>query len=203
MLDARIRPLIDPPLDWLARRIAAAGIGADAITVAGAGLGVLAALAIAVGAMLGGLVLFLVGRLLDGLDGAVARQTAPTNRGGFLDIALDFIVYAAIPLAFAVHAPAANALAAACLLGGFLINGSAFLAFAVLAERLRLETQAQGLKSLYYIAGLAEGGETILAFTAFCLCPGWFAPLAFAFAALCLVSGLARIVMAWRLLSPP
>jgi len=201
MLDARLRRLIDPPLEAVARRIAVAGIGADQITIAGAGLGIAGAAAIAGGAFLTGLALFLAGRLLDGLDGAVARQTKPTDRGAYLDIGLDFAVYAAFPLAFALHDPAANALAAATLLAGFLVNGTAFLAFAVMAERLRLETRVQGRKSLYYLGGLAEGGETIAVFAACCLWPEWFAALAFAFAALCLASGTARIVMAWRLLS--
>ena len=201
MLDARLRRLIDPPLEAAARRIAAAGVGADQITIAGAGLGVAAAFAIAGGLFLIGLALFLAGRILDGLDGAVARQSKPTARGAFLDIGLDFVVYAAFPLVFAIHDPAANALAAAALLAGFLVNGTAFLAFAVMAGRLQIETDAQGRKSLYYLGGLAEGGETIAVFAACCLWPDWFAPLAFAFAALCLVSGAGRIVTAWRLLS--
>jgi phosphatidylglycerophosphate synthase len=200
MLDARIRPHIDPPLAAMARRIVAAGFGADQITIAGAALGCLAAAAVAAGAFLAALCLFLAGRLLDGLDGAVARLTRPTNRGGFLDIALDFVVYAAMPLAFAAHDPAANALPAAALLAGIVVNGAAFLAFAVMAERMKIDTKAQGLKSLYYLGGLAEGSETILFFAAFCLWPAWFGPLALAFAGLCLISGFARIAIGWRLL---
>jgi phosphatidylglycerophosphate synthase len=201
MLDARLRPLIDPPLNAAARRLTAAGITADQLTIAGAVFGVSAACAIATGAFFAGLALFLGGRLLDGLDGAVARQSRPTNRGAFLDIALDFSVYAAIPLAFAVHDPLRNALAASALLAGFLVNGTAFLAFAVMAERLKIESRVQGLKSLYYLSGLAEGTETIIVFVAFCLVPQWFAPLAYGFAALCCISGAARVAMAWRLLS--
>jgi phosphatidylglycerophosphate synthase len=201
MLDARLRRFIDPPLNAVARQLAGGGITADRLTIAGAILGVSAACAVATGAFLVGLTLFLAGRLLDGLDGAVARQTRPTNRGAFLDIALDFVVYAAMPLAFAVHDPLRNALAASALLAGFLVNGTAFLAFALMAERLNLVTRAQGLKSLYYLGGLAEGTETIIVFVAFCLVPQWFAPLAYGFAALCCISGAARIALAWRLLS--
>ncbi len=203
MFDARLRRLINPPLNAVARRLAAAGVSADQITIAGAAFGVTAAVAIAFGSSLIGLGLFLAGRILDGVDGAVARQSAPTNRGGFLDIVLDFVVYAAIPLAFAVRDPAANALAASCLLAGFLVNGTAFLAFAVMAERHKLETGAQGRKSLYYLSGIAEGSETIVVFAAFCLWPAWFAGFAFVFAALCLLSAAARIAMAWKMLSNP
>lgn len=197
MFDGRVRPFIDRPLDsagcWLARR----GLTADQITLAGFALGLAGAGAIASGAMALGLVLFLAGRLADGLDGAVARATQPSDRGAFLDIVLDFALYAAIPLAFAVHDPA-NALPAAVLLAAFLANGSAFLAFALMAERRKLTTSAQGRKSIYYLAGLAEGAETIAVFVLFCLFPASFPWLAAAFAALCLVSAAARIVLAWR-----
>jgi phosphatidylglycerophosphate synthase len=59
--------------------------------------------------LVAGLALLLASRLMDGLDGAVARLTAPTDRGAFLDITLDFLFYASIPLAFALADPAANA----------------------------------------------------------------------------------------------
>ena len=91
-----------------------------------------------------------------------------------------------------------TSLPAAVLLFAFLANGSAFLAFAATAERLGLSTQAQGAKSLYYVAGLAEGAETILVFALFCLLPDWFGPLAYGFAALCLLSAGARIALAAR-----
>jgi phosphatidylglycerophosphate synthase len=201
MLDGRMRRLIDPVLGRVTGHVAARGITADQLTIAGCGLGLTGAIAIAAGLPLAGLVLFLAGRVLDGLDGAVARISGVTNRGAYLDIVLDFAVYAAIPLAFALLDPARNALAAAALLAAFLVNGAAFLGFALMAERLGFETRAQGEKSLYYLSGLAGGTETIAAFTAFCLWPAWFPALAFGFAALCALSACARIALAWRLLS--
>jgi phosphatidylglycerophosphate synthase len=200
MFDSTLRPLIDPPLARLGRALAARGISADAMTVFGCGLGLAAAIAITVGAFGLALALFVAGRVVDGLDGAIARATAKTDRGGYLDIVLDFAVYAAIPLAFAVYDPWHNALAAAALLAAVVLNGSAFLAYAVMAERRGLATTAQGEKSLYFIAGLAEGAETIAVYVACCLWPGAFAMLAGGFAAVCFVSGVARIAMAWRVL---
>ena len=199
MLDARLRPLIDPPLARLAALLVARGISADQVTMAAFATGMGAALAIAFGAPLAGLVLILAGRLGDGLDGAVARRTCKTDRGGYLDIVLDFVFYAAVPLAFAVADPA-NALAAAFLLASFLANGSAFLAFAVMAEKRGLHTAAQGDKSLFYAMGLVEGTETIAFFCLFCLVPWWFPWLATAMALACLVSATARIVAAYRAL---
>ncbi|WP_428687881.1 CDP-alcohol phosphatidyltransferase family protein [Roseibium sp.] len=195
MFDARLRPLIDPPLNVLGRKIAAAGIGANAVTVLGFAFGVGAALAISSGATLIGFLLIALNRLADGLDGAVARATHKTDLGGYLDISLDFFFYGAIPLSFAFLDPEANALAAAALLCSFYANGSAFLAFAIMAEKRGLATQSQGAKSLYYLSGLAEGTETIALFLLVALRPDWFPVLAWAFAAICFVSAGARVLM--------
>lgn len=201
MLDRRLRPLIDPPLDALGRGLAARGIGADAVTIMACGLGLAGATVIAAGAPRAGLVFLLAGRLADGLDGAVARATTRTDRGAFLDITLDFWVYAAVPAAFAVLDPEANGLAAAILLASFLANGAAFLAFAALAGKRGIETTAHGPKSIYYLAGLVEGAETIAFFTLFCLFPAAFAWLAGLMAALCFISAAGRVIAAARLLN--
>ena len=203
MLDSSLRRRIDPPLDAVGRRLARRGVTADQVTIAGSAIGLGAAAAIALGWPLTGLALIVLNRLCDGVDGAVARAglsrgKGPTDRGGFLDITLDFVFYAAIPLAFAVVDPARNALAAAALLASFVASGATFLAFAIFAQKRGMTTSAQGGKSIYYLAGLAEGTETIAVFGAFCLWPAWFPLLATAFAAVCTVSAAARIVMGWK-----
>lgn len=200
MFDSRIRPLIDPPLDRCARALAAAGVTANGLTIAGFVLGLAAATAIALGHTFLGGGLFLAGRLADGLDGPVSRKTESTDLGGYLDIVFDFAIYAAIPLAFALCDPSANALPAAFLLAAIVANGSAFLAFAVMAEKRALETKAQGTKSLYFLAGLAEGTETVAIYTAMCVWPEYFSLLAIAFASLCVASAVGRIALAVRAL---
>jgi phosphatidylglycerophosphate synthase len=195
MFDARLRPLIDPPLNAAGRRIAAAGISANAVTVTGFTLGLLAAAAIACDYTLTGFLLIALNRLFDGLDGAIARASRKTDLGGYLDITLDFFFYGAIPLAFAIQAPEANALPAAALLASFYANGSAFLAFAIMAEKRKLSTSRQGAKSLYYLGGLAEGTETIALFLLMALLPGWFPALAWGFAAVCIISAGARVLI--------
>ncbi len=200
MLDAAARRLVGPPLDRVGRRLAGTGIAADTVSIAGFLTGLLAASLVAAGRPLLGLVLFLVNRLADGLDGAVARHSRITDRGGFLDIVFDFIVYAAMAYAFAFFDPAGNAHAAAFLLFAFMGTGSSFLAFAVMASRRGLETEARGKKSLYYLGGLTEGSETIAFFVMVCLSPAWFPTLALVFAAMCWVTTAARIAAGWRLL---
>ncbi|WP_346908849.1 CDP-alcohol phosphatidyltransferase family protein [uncultured Roseibium sp.] len=200
MFDSRLRPLIDPPLNAAAKRLARTGISANAVTVSGFVFGMAAAVLIALGAPLAGLLFVLLNRLADGLDGAVARVNGKTDLGGYLDITLDFFFYGAVPFAFAVLDPSKNALAAAALLLSFYANGASFLAFAIMAEKHGLETDRQGSKSLYYLGGLAEGAETIALFILMCLWPAGFPILAWAFAAVCIVSACARVLIGVRTL---
>src|SRR5262249_62089919 len=111
--------------------------------------------------------------------------------------ALDFLVYAAMPLGFAAWHPHANAFPAAFLLASFVANGSAFLGFSILAERRGMVTTRQGQKSIYYLAGIAEGFETIVFMSAFCLFPSSFPILAVIFASLCWISAIGRLLLGW------
>lgn len=198
MLDRAVQQALRPLMVRAARGLVRLGVGADALSLAGFGIGIAAAVSIALGHFIAGLVLLLVSRACDGLDGAVARATQPTDRGGFLDITLDFLFYAAIPLAFAVADPARNALPAAVLLASFIGTGSSFLAFAALAaQRGRTDTAMPG-KSLYFLGGLTEATETIAAFALMCLWPAGFAVIAYAFAALCGVTTVLRLWWGWR-----
>jgi phosphatidylglycerophosphate synthase len=193
MLDKAIQRALRPALTRAARGLVRIGVGANAISVTGFAIGMAAAGAIAFQQTLAGLVLLLLSRLCDGLDGAVARATQPTDRGGFLDITLDFLFYAAIPLAFAVADPAANALPAAVLLAAFIGTGSSFLAFAAVAEKRQLQSVAFPDKSFYFLGGLTEATETIVAFAAMCLWPQWFPQIAYGFAVLCGITTVLRI----------
>jgi phosphatidylglycerophosphate synthase len=201
MLDRYILNATRPQVDRLAQSFARRGIGADQVTIVALGFGLLAALGVALGYFLLALIPMLTGRLLDALDGAVARAGIPTDRGAFLDISLDFIFYASIPLAFAIADPANNALAAAALLAAFLGTCASFLAYAILAEKRGLKSTAFPSKSFYYLGGLTEGTETIACFVAMCIWPEQFSLLAYFFAALCTVTIATRIAAGWNAFS--
>jgi phosphatidylglycerophosphate synthase len=200
MLDARLRRLIDPPLDRLCGPLARYGLSADLATVVGFAVGLCAMAAIAGQAYSLGLGLLLLNRLLDGLDGALARQQGITDLGGFLDIVCDFIVYAGVPLAFALADPSANALPAAFLIFSFIGTATSFLAFAIMAAKRGITTELRGKKSLYYLGGLTEGSETILAFVLACLWPSWFPLIAWVFGALCWLTTATRVAVARQIL---
>jgi len=192
-----MRRVIDPPLDRAGRRLAAAGVPANAVTVAGFAAGLLAIPCLAAEWYGLALVAILLNRLADGLDGAVARHTALTDFGGYLDIVCDFIVYAGVAFGFALARPV-NALPAAFLILSFVGTGSSFLAYAILAAKRGLASEARGRKSLYYLGGLTEGTETLLLFAAVCLFPDAFPVLAYIFGALCWLTTAARIAAARR-----
>ena len=201
MIDARILPLqraaLQPPALFLAR----IGVPADAITVVGFLVGIAAFAALAAGSWALALLLILANRLLDGLDGAVARIHGPTDRGAFLDITLDFVFYALVPLGFAVQDPASNALPAAILIVSFVGTGSSFLAFSVIAARQGRQAPAFPTKGIYYASGLAEGFETIAVFVGMSLFPHSFPGIALAFAAICGITTIMRWYQGWMVFS--
>ncbi len=198
MLDRSASTLIKPLVDRLARVLLRTGIGASQITVAGFLIGLFAAFLIADGAYLTGSAALFSSRLCDALDGAVARLTQATDRGGFLDIALDFLFYASIPLAFAIHDPARNALPAAVLLAAFMGTSTSFLAFAAVAARRGMTSVAYPDKTIYFLGGLTEATETLAVFAAMCWWPDYFIELAYAFALLCGITVVTRLWWGWR-----
>mgnify|MGYP003116841134 FL=1 len=196
MFDTALRHIIDPPLNAAGTKIAAIGISANAITIAGFFMGLVAVPLIAVEEYGLALVFILLNRLFDGLDGAVARHSLLTDFGGYLDIVCDFIFYSAVVFAFALARPE-NALFAALLIFSFMGTGSTFLTYAIMAEKHRITTAIQGSKSLYYLGGLAEGGETIAAMVLMCLFPNYFFAIALIFGGMCWITTGTRIYAAW------
>lgn len=195
MLDAKLRPLIDPPLSRIGRALAGAGVTANALTFTGLALGLAGAAAIALGHIGWGLALIIANRLADGLDGAVARARGPSDLGGYFDIVADFAFYVSVPVGFGLLAPA-NTLPALVLVASFVLTGVSFLAFAVIAAKRGATTEAHGKKSFFYSTGLAEGAETIAVFIAMCIWPAWFPLLAWGYAALCAATVVQRSAMA-------
>jgi phosphatidylglycerophosphate synthase len=201
MLDRLAIRILRPGLEHAARLLQRTGLQADHVTLFGFALGIAAAVAIALRHFEWGLALLLASRVCDGLDGALARLTAPTDRGGFLDITLDFLFYASIPLAFAVADPGANALAAAALLAAFIGTATTFLAFSALAAQRGLKSLAYPGKGIYYLGGLTEATETLACFVAMCVWPSQFALFAWVFAAMCGLTIATRLWAGWRTFS--
>ncbi len=196
MLDNRIRQIIDPTIDRIANIISRYGVSANAVTYGGFVVGLGAATLIVFKFYILALILILISRLADGLDGAIARINGKTDIGGFLDIVLDFAFYGLIPAAFVLADPENNSIAGIVLLFSFYINGASFLTFALMAEKRGLDDESRGPKSILYNVGLAEATETIVTFLLFCLFPTWFSVIAYVFAAVCLYTAVVRVRLA-------
>ncbi|MCZ4347010.1 CDP-alcohol phosphatidyltransferase family protein [Devosia neptuniae] len=197
MIDSYLIPPQERVLRHPARWLLGLGVSANALTLTGFVIGLGALPAIALGNFWLALLLMAINRVLDGLDGAVARQAGPTDRGAFLDIALDFFFYASIPFAFVLADPAANGVAGALLLFSFIGTSSSFLAFAVIAKQRGMTALAMPKKGIYYLGGITEGAETIALFVLICLFPALFPIAAIAFAALAFLTTAIRWWWGW------
>ncbi len=196
MFDAKLRPFIDPPLNAFGKALAKMGVHANHVTVFSLIAGLGAALAIYYGEYTIALLCVIVSRLGDGLDGAVARATQKTAFGGYLDIVSDFIFYVSVPLAFGFSNPEYLPYAFV-LVASFTLTGVSFLAFASIAAEKRIETTAHGEKSFFYSTGIAEGGETVIAFILMCLLPAHFILIASLFATMCFLTVAQRTLSAY------
>ena len=194
MLDKYITPVIKPVLTPVVKKLHGYGITADQLTVLGFLIGLLAVPLIAFEYWYAALAAIILNRILDGLDGALARYAKQSSSaGGYLDITLDFLFYAAIPFGFILADPEQNAIAGALLLATFIGTGSSFLAFAIAAEKFKIDKPQFKYKSFYYLNGLTEGTETIALFIAFCIWPQHFALFATLFAIACTITIFTRI----------
>jgi phosphatidylglycerophosphate synthase len=149
-------------------------------------------------------ILFLfLNRLCDGLDGVMARQTSPSPLGAYLDIILDFIIYAAFVLVFSLQNEI-NLLAGVFLLFSYICTGTTFLTQAIIQPQLDYSQRDQDdvkdeiPKSFIYASGLIEGSETIFFMFICLILPKTFPILGFLFGMLCLITAIARVIIFYK-----
>lgn len=194
MLDSIVTPFIKPLLKPIIIGLDKKGLTPNQITIAGFIIGLLAVPMIVLNWWWAALFFIALNRIMDGIDGELARyQQSSSSAGGFLDICLDFLFYASIPFAFGLANPEQWGVPALVLLVTFIGTGSSFLAFAIAAEKFKIDRPQFKNKSFYYMQGLAEGTETIAIFVAFCIWPQWFSVLAYGFAFVCAITIVTRI----------
>ncbi|HBR67792.1 MAG TPA: CDP-alcohol phosphatidyltransferase [Rhodospirillaceae bacterium] len=201
MLDSYIRPMIDPPLNAAAVRLARTGVTANTLTAIGLGFSLCAFAALAFQAYGLAILFVVISRLMDGLDGPLARQSQATDLGGYFDIVSDFIFYSGVVFFFAVGRPE-GALSAAFLVFSFMGTASSFLAYAIIAAKRGINHEKQGRKSFFYLKGITEGTETISLLIFICVFPDMFAWAAYIFGGLCWLTTLGRTVQAVKDFKP-
>ena len=128
---------------------------------------------------------------------AHARQS---DFGGYLDIVLDFVVYAAVPIGLYLGSPGGVAAAALIvLLSSFYVNAASWIYLSAILEKRAVGAAARGeLTTVTMPRGLVGGAETILFYTAFLLWPGLLPWLFTAMAAMVAVGVLLRLRWARR-----
>ena len=197
MLDKWTHPLVGKPLNYLGKKLSKAGVKADSVTLLGFGVGIVALWSIASGLLIQGLLFFWLNRFLDGLDGAVARASQLTDRGSFLDIVCDFIIYSGLVFAFALYDPSMM-FWALFLIFSFIGASSTFLAYGIFAAKRQKTNSNQRKKSFFYLGGLSEGTETIIALSLMCFYPQFFPWIALIFGIMCWITTLGRSLQAWK-----
>lgn len=200
MLDSTARKIIDPPLNKIAAFLSKFGFTGTSITFIGFGFGVIACVFAMLHFYIFALLFLILNRVCDGLDGAVARDRGKASDfGGYIDIVLDFFIYAGFPFFMALGLNAAHDyMASSFVVFAMITTGVSFLAYAAIAAKREMVTTAQGKKSFYFSRGLMEGTETIIFLCLLCLLPHYFTILCFTFGTLCLITTVMRIHMAYQ-----
>ena len=197
MIDKKINKYTNSYLTHIANILCRKGIDANWVTILGLVIAFFCFIALSYGFFYLGLTLILINRLLDGLDGSLARLSTPRKFGAFFDITSDFAFYAVIPLGFAVFSPNENALPTAFLLAAFYVNGSSFLTEAIIVEKYSIETDQKN-KGFFYSFGLIEGFETICFFLFSCFFPDLYGKAAYVFFALTILTHVIRVFKAFK-----
>jgi len=197
MIDKELNKYTSSHLNRIANTLYERGVEPNWVTLLGLALAFLCFVALSYGLFYLGLILILINRFLDGLDGSLARLGTPRKFGAFFDITSDFAFYALIPLGFAVHSPHENALPTAFLLAAFYVNGSSFLAEAIIIEKYNIKFD-QADKGFFYSFGLIEGFETICFFLFICLFPNVYANAAYIFFTLTLLTHVIRVFKSFK-----
>jgi phosphatidylglycerophosphate synthase len=196
MLDPYVRTLINPSLNSAGKRLAQLGVTPNSLTLLGFGAGLFAMVAVAHQHYTLAAILIAINRLLDGLDGAVARHGFSSDFGGVLDISCDFIIYAGLVFAFGLNAPE-NLFYATFLIFSFIGPITTFLAYATIAAKRQMNTKRRGIKSFYHLGGICEGTETAFVLLLICLYPETFQWVCLIYGGLCWLTTVGRLYRAW------
>ncbi|MGB3762872.1 MAG: CDP-alcohol phosphatidyltransferase family protein [Ornithinimicrobium sp.] len=203
---------MDRPLAAAAVVLDRTWITPNRISVVGLALGLASAVTAGLQWWPVALVLWIISRICDGLDGPLARRRshasggAGTEAGGFLDITADFLVYGCTVLGVAIGVTRDSAYDAswipfALVLVMYYVNGTAFLAFSSIAERTG--HQLDDGRSFSFLGGLAEGTETIAVHCLWLILPFYAEQIAWAWAVIVGISAGQRMIGGYRTLSRP
>ena len=202
MFDRSIQRLTQKPLSILGKFLLKI-FKPNQITIIGFFFGIVMCFLIFIHSYFLAISFLFLNRLCDGLDGVMARQTSPSPLGAYLDIILDFIIYAAFVLVFSLQNEI-NLLTGVFLLFSYICTGTTFLTQAIIQPQLDYSQQDHDdvkdeiPKSFIYASGLIEGSETIFFMFICLILPKAFPILGFLFGILCLITAIARVIIFYK-----
>ncbi len=200
MLDDPVRAILPKLVGGLARRLGRAGVTPNMMSVASWFVAIAAAVLVARGYPILGVLVWLLSRLGDGLDGLIARQSGSASPfGGYLDITLDMAAYGIMVIGFAVAYPALG-LAWSAILLSYILSITSTLALSNAASVTGGQVSRTD-RTFQFTSSLAEAGETSIMYSAWVVFPQWMEPLAWTWCAVVLVSVVQRSWLAYRVLS--
>ena len=197
MLDNYLIKFLKPLLNILATFLYKMKVGPNTVTLFGLFLSFISFFLIMNFNYKLALFFFILGRLMDGIDGTLANKTTKSDFGGFLDIVCDFIAYSIIPLGFILSIES-NSFFGAILLSTFFGTGSTFLAIAIFEKNKEITEQYN--KSFYHVGGLIGGFITIVFLTLMLIFPNNFNFIAIIFSILCILGTIERIYYGYNIL---
>lgn len=197
MLDNHIKPAIDPILLNISKHFRAWGFEANDITLVGLFFSILSFPALFFQVYWLAFLLIALNRLMDGIDGFIARlddsdrTSLKRQFGGFFDVFSDFVLYSGFVLFFALGYGEEGYIAGLCLLFAYILNAVCFFGYALFSSVIEIESK-QTIKSFAFLAGIAEGTETIIYMMLCCFFPLLFPLFTFLFAGICIMSAIFR-----------
>ena len=192
MIDKKINNYLKPYLFYLAKILYRYNISANFITLIGSIFGFLCFFFIIKSNFILAFLFLFLNRLLDGLDGTIARLVGETDLGAFYDIISDFIFYCLFPIAF-IFINIDYAYSICFLLLSFVATQSTFLASAWLLEKNKIFVSKKNIKSFFYIGGITEGFETIICFSLMLLFNNFIDLISYCFGTLCWITFILRV----------
>jgi|TARA_B100000787_G_C16141509_1_gene272224 phosphatidylglycerophosphate synthase len=200
MIDKTIQPYTQPVLNFISK-ILIKFITPNQVSLIGFCVGIAMCAFIILDFYFYAIIALVLNRLLDGLDGSMARLTAPSPFGGYIDIVSDFLIYAGFVLSFGLTN--SSFLTSACLLLFLYIGtGTTFLAYAAILKsynpKLKNENSEEINKGFYYASGLVEGFETIIFMILSLLAPQFFIIFTVIFSSLCVATIIGRIFVSYK-----
>ena len=195
MFDTSLRRLKDRIGEPLAIRMSR--VSPILISMLALAVGLLATVAAFKQQYLWALGFWILNRILDGLDGLIARlHNGQSDFGGYVDILTDYIIYVSLPIGLVAGAASeGHYLALAFMLASFYVNTASWMYLAAILEK-RAARNPDIQTTIVMPAGIIGGFETIMAYGIFLLFPAQVTLLFFIFGALVFITAFQRVVWA-------